>query len=82
VRNSSQFISRFWLALDAEGSILAKAGLPSDLEYLASGADHLLRGEFAERTPPEVRDATEIPVRNTSKGDEFLGTLVVPDLPG
>ena len=78
----TNFISRLWLALEAAQGILAKAGLPSDLDYLATGADHLLKGEFAERTPPDVRDATEIPVKNTSNGHEFLGTLIVPDLPG
>jgi hypothetical protein len=78
----TNFLSRLWLALEAARGILAKAGLPSDLDYLATGADHLLKGEFAERTPPDVRDATEIPVKNTSNGHEFLGTLIVPDLPG
>lgn len=78
----TNFLSRLWLALEAGRGVLAKAGLPSDLDYLATGADHLLKGEFAERTPPDVRDATEIPVKNTSNGHEFLGTLIVPDLPG
>jgi len=78
----TNFLSRLWLALEAGGGILTKAGLPSDLDYLKTGADHLLIGEFAPRTPPEVHDKTEIPVKTTSAGHEFLGNLVVPDLPG
>jgi hypothetical protein len=78
----TNFLSRLWLALDSGGGLLTKTDLPSDLDYLKTGADHLLRGEFAPHTPHDVRDATEIPVKNTSNGQEFLGTLVVPDLPG
>jgi hypothetical protein len=84
VRNAGKtnFLSRLWLALDSGKGLLAKDGNPPDIEYLANGADYLLKGEFAPRTPPDVRDATEIPVKTTSNGQEFLATLVVPDLPG
>jgi hypothetical protein len=84
VRNAGKtnFLSRLWLALDAGTGLLAKNGNPVDIEYIATGADYLLKGEFAPRTPPDVRDATEIPVKSTSLKDKFFGTLVVPDLPG
>ncbi len=84
VRNAGKtnFLSRLWLALDAGRGLLAKNGNPIDIEYIATGADYLLKGEFAPRTPPDVRDATEIPVKSTSPKDGFFGTLVVPDLPG
>jgi hypothetical protein len=78
----TNFLSRLWLRLDAGDGILAKAALPSDLDYLKAGADHLLKGEFAPHTPHDVHDKSEIPVKSTSAGREFLGTLVVPDLPG
>jgi hypothetical protein len=84
VRNAGKtnFLSRLWLALDAGKGLLAKNGNPLDIEYIATGADYLLKGEFAPRTPPDVRDATEIPVKSTSPMAKFFGTLVVPDLPG
>jgi hypothetical protein len=78
----SNFLSRLWLTLESGGGILTKAGLPSDLDYLKTGADHLLKGEFAPHTPRDVHDKTEIPVKTASPGHEFLGTLIVPDLPG
>lgn len=78
----TNFLSRLWLALDKGNGLLAKGGLPSDLEYLRDGADHLLRGEFAPHTPQDVHNKTEIPVRSTAPGSEFVGTLVVPDVPG
>jgi hypothetical protein len=78
----TNFLSRLWITLDAGSGILAKAGLPSDLDYLNSGADHLLKGEFAPRTPQDVHDRTEIPVKTTAPGEQFSGNLIVPDLPG
>jgi hypothetical protein len=78
----TNFLSRLWIKLDAGDGTLAKSGLPSDLDYLNSGADHLLKGEFAPRTPQDVQDKTEIPVKSTAKGEVFSGTLIVPDLPG
>jgi hypothetical protein len=78
----TNFLSRFWLNLEAGGGILSKAGLPADLDYLKTGADHLLKGEFAPHTPQEVHDRTEIPVRAPAAGADFRGKLIVPDLPG
>jgi len=78
----TNFLSRLWLTLDGGGGILTKTALPPDLDYLKTGADHLLKGEFAPHTPRDVRDATEIPVKHISNGQQFSGTLVVPDLPG
>jgi hypothetical protein len=78
----TNFLSRFWLNLEAGGGILTKAGLPADLDYLKTGGDHLLKGEFAPHTPQDVHDRTEIPVKATASGTEFSGKLVVPDLPG
>jgi hypothetical protein len=78
----TNFLSRFWLNLEAGGGILTKAGLPADLDYLKTGGDHLLKGEFAPHTPQEVHDRTEIPVKSTAAGAKFRGKLIVPDLPG
>ena len=78
----TNFLSRLWLKLDAGDGILAKAGLPSDLDYLKAGGDYLLKGEFAPHTPHDVLDKTEIPVKSTLAGKEFLGNFVVPDLSG
>lgn len=77
----TNFLSRFWLSLEAGNGILAKAGLPTDLDYLKAGADHLLKGEFAPHTPQDVHDRTEIPFK-LARGSGFRGKLVVPDLPG
>lgn len=78
----SNFVFRLWLMLHAGTGMLAGDGLPADLDYLNGGGNHLLQGEFAPRTSREVHDQTEIPVKSTSSGSDFKGTLIVPDLPG
>jgi hypothetical protein len=78
----SNFVFRLWLMLNAGTGMLAGDGLPADLDYLNSGGNHLLQGEFAPRTSREVHDQTEIPVKSTAAGSDFEGTLIVPDLPG
>jgi len=78
----TNFLSRLWLKLDSGSGVLRKAGLPPDLDYLRNGAEHLLQGEFAPRTPQDVHDKSEIPVKCGTVGEEIVGTLIVPDLPG
>lgn len=78
----SNFIFRFWLSVEAGHGLLQKDGLPDDLDYLRTGADHLLKGDYAPRTARDVVDRTEIPVKTQSGNDEFSGKVVVPDLPG
>jgi hypothetical protein len=78
----SNFIFRLWLKLDLGNGLLRKGALPPDLDYLSTGGDHLLKGEFAPRTPQDVHDKSEIPVKYGSGENEISGTLVVPDLPG
>jgi len=77
----TNLLFRFWLALDSGQGILLKDGLPDDFEYLKTGGDYLLKGQFAPHTPQDVRDQTEIPVKTAGEG-AFRGKLVVPDIPG
>lgn len=78
----SNFLFRLWLKLDLGDGILRKASLPPDLDYLSNGGEHLLKGEFAPRTPQDVHDKSEIPVKCGTDGNEIVGKLIVPDLPG
>jgi hypothetical protein len=78
----SNFLFRLWLKLDLGNGILSKAALPPDLDYLSNGGEHLLKGEFAPRTPQDVHDKSEIPVKFGTDGNQIVGKLIVPDLPG
>jgi len=78
----SNFLARLWLALRLGDSALANSELPPDLEYLKTGASHLLKGEFAPHTSSDVHDQTPIPVKSSVGGKTLSWTLVVPDLSG
>ncbi len=45
-------------------------------------ANIFFKGEFAPRTPQDVHDKSEIPVKCGTDGNEIAGKLIVPDLPG
>lgn len=77
----SNYIFRLWMDLDAEQHTLAKNGLPDELEYLRTGAECLMNGTFAARTPGEVVEHVSVPVRLRSDA-AHTGVLHVPDVPG
>jgi hypothetical protein len=76
----TNYLGRLWMALDAETGVMAKNGLPPQVEYLRAIASCLNSGQFAQRTAPGVFESTSIPVRwGTGKP---AGYLVVPDCAG
>lgn len=78
----TNYIIRFWLAVDKGLGRLRADGVPDDIDYLEAGAEKLLSGEFAPHTPHGVSSHSRIPVKSSSKGKAFSGTLVVPDYHG
>jgi double-GTPase-like protein len=78
----TNYIIRFWLAVDKGSGRLRSDGVPDDIDYLEAGAEKLLSGEFAPHTPHGVSSHSHIPVRAVSQGKDFRGTLVVPDYHG
>jgi len=77
----SNYLFRCWLAIDQAHGILVSDGLPDDLEYLRTGADALLNGRFAPRTPTEVHNRNVVPVKASQNGN-LKGDLIVPDCSG
>ncbi|MEZ4447895.1 MAG: hypothetical protein R3B09_00360 [Nannocystaceae bacterium] len=77
----SNFLFRLWLAVEGGCGSLIRDGLPSDIEYLRTGAERLLGGEFAGRTSKEVQERVAIPIRSPDTCSQ-RGVLVVPDVPG
>jgi hypothetical protein len=78
----SNYLFRFWLAVNTNNGSLSSDGLPNDLEYLKAGVLQLLRGEFAAKTPIEVHNESVIPVKFERNTKVVRGTLVVPDCAG
>lgn len=78
----SNYLFRAWMALDAAQGVIARHGLPDEVEYLRTGAEALLTGRFAARTPDEVHEHIVIPVRLTNTADERIGAAIIPDVAG
>ncbi len=78
----SNFLFRLWIAIDRGAGALVKNGLPSEIEYLRAGAEHLLEGDFAGHTSKEVHERVVVPVKSSAPGVAPSGTLVLPDVNG
>jgi len=76
----TNYIGRFWLALDQGRGIISKARLPQQLEYLQACSNALLEGKFAERTPQDTFTRIEIPFEIQELST--IGELVLPDVSG
>lgn len=79
----TNYLTRFWIAVQAGAGALTAAGPPADAEYLNTNAHALLGGEYAPRTSKDVHARNEIPVAwgGGATGTE-RGVLVVPDCSG
>jgi hypothetical protein len=78
----SNYIFRLWLAINSGKGAIAADGLPDQLEYLQTGSQSLLKGEFAQRTQHEVFAENVIPIKIPRDGGVRKGKLVVPDCQG
>ncbi len=78
----TNFLCRLGLAILEKTGRLHEDGLPAELEYLKTGADKILSGEFAPHTPHEVFNRSVIPVKDANGTETFRGDLVVPDCSG
>jgi hypothetical protein len=77
----SNFLFRAWTQIDSSTGLVEKDGLPQDVEYLQSGAEYQLRGEFAGHTSQEVQVISSIPIHPQSDLQK-KALLVVPDIDG
>ncbi len=77
----SNFLFRAWTHIDSGRGLLEKDGLPSDAEYLQSGAESQLCGEFAVHTSQEVHMVSTIPVRLRGNSQNHA-LLAAPDVNG
>ncbi len=79
----SNFLFRLWIAVRSGTGVLVMDGLPDEVEYLRTGSERLLEGEFAAHTSEEVQERVFIPVKTSrTAGGVRSGVLAVPDVPG
>ena len=75
----SNYLFRLWLALrDDKKRALVRDGNPKELQYLNNGVSRQLAGQFADRTPMDVRERVAIPLMF----NDAPASLTVPDRPG
>ncbi|MFH2000918.1 MAG: hypothetical protein ABIK28_14650 [Planctomycetota bacterium] len=77
----SNFLFRAWMHIDSGNGLVEKNGLPSDAEYLQSGAECQLRGKFSGHTSHEVQVISNIPICLRSDSHK-KALLVIPDING
>jgi hypothetical protein len=77
----SNFLFRAWTQINSSNGSVEKDGLPSDAEYLRTGAECQLRRKFAGHTSQEVQVISFIPIRLKSNSDK-KALLIVPDING
>lgn len=77
----SNFLFRAWTNIFAGTGSVEKDGMPPDAEYLRTGAESQLRGEFAGHTSQEGQVISSIPIRQKSPGGN-RAMLKVPDIDG
>lgn len=78
----SNYIFRLWMAINNGEGLVCRDGLPDQLEYLQTGSQSLLKGEFAQHTPHDVMSESVIPFKIGAEGASRSGKLIVPDCYG
>lgn len=78
----TNFLCRLALVIFGKQGRLQADRLPEELEYLRTGADKILTGEFVPHTPHDVLNRSVIPVKEVDSEGDFHGQLVVPDCSG
>jgi hypothetical protein len=78
----SNYLSRLWLALQQGSGCMKSNGLPAFAEYLNTGVQALLCGDFVGRTSHAVLEPNAIPVTWTDDSQVHIGEVVIPDCSG
>ncbi|NQD72536.1 hypothetical protein HP439_17570 [Sphingobacterium shayense] len=77
----SNYLARFWLALQGGHRDLLSSVTPSDVRYVESIAEHILQAEFAPRTDLEEKNR-EFRISVKTRDGSISADIVVPDILG
>jgi hypothetical protein len=81
----TNYIARLWEAIRSKTGALIAPFPPKNIEFVEEALEHLLKGEFAPRSNPDVAESTrsfEVSVRKSGDADGPLSDIVVPDVTG
>lgn len=77
----SNYLARFWLAVQSQQFDLVATTTPDDLSYIEDIAAHLLQGKFVPRSD-QVEKSREFQGSVTSKKGDLQANIIVPDMHG
>jgi hypothetical protein len=81
----TNYLARVWEAIRSKAGSLIAPAPPSDIEFVEEALEHLLKGEFAPRSDPNVAESTHsfaIAVRGADRPNDPITNIVVPDVTG
>lgn len=81
----TNYLARVWESIRSKAGSLVAPHPPSDITFVEEALEHLLKGEFAPRSDPNVAESTHsfaIAVRRAEWTDGPIANIVVPDVTG
>lgn len=81
----TNYIARLWEAIRSKAGALIAPFPPKKIKFVENALEHLLKGEFAPRSNPDVAESTEsFEVFVQKAGDQAgpLSNIIVPDVTG
>lgn len=81
----TNYIARLWEAIRSKTGALVAPFPPKNIKFVEEALEHLLKGEFAPRSNPDVAESTrsfEVSVQMSGNTAGPLSDIVVPDVTG
>jgi hypothetical protein len=81
----TNYLARVWESIRSKTGSLVAPQPPSDITFVEEALEHLLKGEFAPRSDPNVAESTHsfaIAVQKAGQTDGPIANIVVPDVTG
>lgn len=81
----TNYIARLWESIRSKTGSLIAPYPPTDIAFVEEALEHLLKGEFAPRSNPNVAESTQsfvVSVQKAGEADSPVSDIVVPDVTG
>lgn len=81
----TNYLARVWESIRSKAGSLIAPRPPADITFVEEALEHLLKGDFAPRSDPNVAESTHsfaITVQKAGQTDGPVANIVVPDVTG
>jgi hypothetical protein len=81
----TNYLARVWESIRSKTGSLIASRPPADITFVEEALEHLLKGEFAPRSDPNVAESTHsfaIAVQKAGQPQGAVANIVVPDVTG